>query len=421
MNGAEKTPLFNYTAERGISRQISLRRGAARYCVTTLSVAYHNRVFLMHRVLLLGAGKIGRMIARYLMDSGDYDLLVGDVSGAALDRVAKLTGAKTRKIDAGDPAALSSAMKECNTVLSALSFYHNPAVARAALENELSYFDLTEDVATSDAVAEIAESAADGQIFMPQCGLAPGFISIVANELISWFERIETVKMRVGALPQFPTGELKYNLTWSTDGLINEYCNPCEAIHAGRKIDVLPLEGLEHFSLDGVRYEAFNTSGGLGTMCDTLVGQVRELNYKTVRYMGHRDLMKVMVDELRLSEHREQFKEILERAVPVTFQDVVVTFCTVTGLRKGLLVQKSDARKIYHQQIGDELWSAIQITTAAGICAVLDLHVAGRLPRRGLVRQEQVRMEEFLANRFGQYYESQKSTRFTSTVMGEDD
>ena len=98
-----------------------------------------------------------------------------------------------------------------------------------------SYFDLTEDVATSDAVAAIAESAAEGQIFMPQCGLAPGFISIVAYDLINWFERVETVKMRVGALPQFPTGELKYNLTWSTDGLINEYCNPCEAIHAGRE------------------------------------------------------------------------------------------------------------------------------------------------------------------------------------------
>jgi saccharopine dehydrogenase-like NADP-dependent oxidoreductase len=375
----------------------------------------------MHRVLLLGAGKIGRMIARFLMDSGDYEVLVGDVSELALERIGKLTGAKTRVVDASNPVALKSAMKGSDTVLSALSFYHNPAVARAALEGGLSYFDLTEDVATSDAVAAIAESAVDGQIFMPQCGLAPGFISIVAYDLINWFERIETVKMRVGALPQFPTGELKYNLTWSTDGLINEYCNPCEAIHAGKKIDVLPLEGLEHFSLDGVRYEAFNTSGGLGTMCDTLVGQVRELNYKTVRYVGHRDLMKVMVDELRMSEYRDQLKEILERAVPVTFQDVVVTFCTVTGLRKGLLVQKSDARKIYHQQIGDELWSAIQITTAAGICAVLDLHVARKLPRRGLVKQEQVTMDEFLSNRFGQYYESQKATRFSSSVMGEED
>jgi saccharopine dehydrogenase-like NADP-dependent oxidoreductase len=375
----------------------------------------------MHRVLLLGAGKIGRMIARFLMDSGDYSVLVGDVSESALDRIAKLTGAETRRIDASNPAELSAAMKGYDTVLSALSFYFNPTVAKAALESGLSYFDLTEDVATSDAVAAIAKNAAAGQIFMPQCGLAPGFISIVANDLINWFERIESVKMRVGALPQFPTGELKYNLTWSTDGLINEYCNPCEAIHAGRKIDVLPLEGLENFSLDGVRYEAFNTSGGLGTMCDTLAGKVRELNYKTVRYVGHCDQMKLLVEELRLSEHREQFKQILERAVPVTFQDVVVTFCTVTGWRKGLLVQKSDARKIYHQQIGDEMWSAIQITTAAGVCAVLDLHVAGKLPRRGLVLQENVTLEDFLANRFGEYYESQMATKFSAGVVGEED
>jgi saccharopine dehydrogenase-like NADP-dependent oxidoreductase len=300
----------------------------------------------MHRVLLLGAGKIGRMIARFLMDSGDYQLVVGDVNDRALKRISKLTGADVCHIDASKPSELAGPMKGMQTVISALSFHHNPGVAQAALESGASYFDLTEDVATSDAVAEISKKAADGQIFMPQCGLAPGFISIVANDLINWFERIETVKMRVGALPQFPTGELKYNLTWSTDGLINEYCNPCEAIHAGKRIDLLPLEGLEQFSLDGVRYEAFNTSGGLGTLCDSLAGKVRELNYKTVRYTGHRDQMKLLVDELRLSQHREQFKEILERAVPVTFQDVVVTFCTVTGWRKGLLVQKSDARKI---------------------------------------------------------------------------
>lgn len=375
----------------------------------------------MHRVLVLGAGKIGRMIARFLMDSGDYDVLVGDVSEPALARIATLTGADTRVVNATIPADVASALEGRETVLSALSYHHNPAVARAALEAGASYFDLTEDVATSDAVAAIAEKAADGQIFMPQCGLAPGFISIVANDLINWFEKIETVKMRVGALPQFPTGSLKYNLTWSTDGLINEYCNPCEAIHGSKRVDLLPLEGLEQFSLDGIRYEAFNTSGGLGTLCDTLEGKVRELNYKTVRYAGHCDQMKLLVDELRLGEHRDQFKEILERAVPVTFQDVVVTFCTVTGWRKGLLVQKSDARKIYHQQIGDEMWSAIQITTAAGICAVLDLHAMGRLPRRGLVTQEQVTMESFLDNRFGEYYESQMATKFSAGVVGEED
>jgi saccharopine dehydrogenase-like NADP-dependent oxidoreductase len=219
--------------------------------------------------------------------------------------------------------------------------------------------------------------------------------------------------MRVGALPQFPTGALKYNLTWSTDGLINEYCNRCDAIHDGRRMDVLPLEGLEHFSLDGVRYEAFNTSGGLGTLCETLAGRVRELNYKTVRYMGHREHMVLLVNELRLSERRELLKDILETAVPVTFQDVVVTFCTVTGMRNRQLTQISDARKIYDQTIGGEHWSAIQITTAAGVCTVLDLYVAGRLPEQGFVRQEQVDFDEFIENRFGQYYASEISTRFS--------
>lgn len=374
----------------------------------------------MHRVLLLGAGKIGRMIARFLVDTGDYELLVGDVSDTALDRISSLTGAATRRFDAADSVDLSAALRDVDTVVSALSFRHNPAVAQAALDHGTSYFDLTEDVATSDAVAAIAGNAVEGQIFMPQCGLAPGFISIVANDLVHWFERVESVRMRVGALPQFPTGELKYNLTWSTDGLINEYCNACEAIHEGRRVDLLPLEGLEHFSLDGVHYEAFNTSGGLGTLADSLAGQVRELNYKTVRYLGHRDQMKLLLDELRLSANRVQLKDILERAVPVTFQDVVVTFCTVTGWRKGLLVQKSDARKIYHQPIGDELWSAIQITTAAGVCAVLDLHREGRLPQRGLVLQEDVALADFLANRFGRYYESRIATRFSSGVVGEE-
>src|SRR3954462_2700522 len=196
----------------------------------------------MHRVLLLGAGKIGRMIARFLMDSGDYDVLVGDVNETALMRIVRVTGAEVRRIDASSEAELADAMQGHKTVLSALSFYHNPTVARAALKSGLSYFDLTADVATRDAVAAIAESAADGQIFMPQGGLAPGFMSIVANDLISWFERVETIKMRVGALPQFPTGELKYNLTWSTDGLINEYCNPCAGTHSGRKTAVRALE-----------------------------------------------------------------------------------------------------------------------------------------------------------------------------------
>jgi saccharopine dehydrogenase-like NADP-dependent oxidoreductase len=368
----------------------------------------------MQRVVLLGAGKIGRMIAKFLHASGDYAVTVADADGEALQLLQqKVPGVKLRRLDASNRDELLDVLQGQDSVVSALSFRHNPLVAELASATGVSYFDLTEDVATTQAVRTIAENAKPGQVFVPQCGLAPGFVSIAAHELTRGFDQLDKVYMRVGALPQFPSNALKYNLTWSTDGLINEYCNPCEAIHQGRFREVLPLEGLEHFLIDGARYEAFNTSGGLGSLCDTLAGQVNELNYKTIRYLGHRDLMAFLISGMRLGERRDVLKDILEKSTPITYQDVVVIFCTVIGWRQGSLVQVTDARKIYNTSIDGENWSAIQVTTAAGLCAVLDLHAQGKLRSSGFIRQEEIRLPDFLHNRFGQYYESQASPHFT--------
>jgi saccharopine dehydrogenase-like NADP-dependent oxidoreductase len=358
------------------------------------------------KILLLGSGKIGRMITRFLTSSGDFDVTVADSDVESLARLRERIPVPVQGLDASDAAQLARAMQGHDGVISALSYRFNPLVAQVALEQGAHYFDLTEDVETTRAVRRLAANARPGQLFVPQCGLAPGFVSIAAHALAQQVERIDTVHMRVGALPQFPTNALKYNLTWSTDGLINEYCNPCEAIHEGAFRTVLPLEGYEQFSLDGVRYEAFNTSGGLGTLCETLDGKVRELDYKTIRYLGHRDLAAFLVNELRLSEHREQLKELLERAVPMTFQDVVVVFCTVSGWRRGQFVQLTDARKVYHQELFGENWSAIQITTAAGICAVVDLVREQTLSGTGMLRQEEISLQVFLDNRFGSHYAS---------------
>jgi saccharopine dehydrogenase-like NADP-dependent oxidoreductase len=197
---------------------------------------------------------------------------------------------------------------------------------------------------------------------------------------------------------------LGYNLTWSTDGVINEYDEPCEAIVDGALREVSPLEELEEFSLDGVHYEAFNTSGGLGTLCETLAGKVRQLNYKTVRYPGHRNIMKALIQDLRLGERRDVLKDILEQALPATRQDVVLVFVTVSGYRDGQYLQETYANKIYNAEVRGILRSAIQITTAAGICAMLDLLATGVLPQRGFVRQEEVSLSAFLSNRFGCAY-----------------
>jgi saccharopine dehydrogenase-like NADP-dependent oxidoreductase len=358
----------------------------------------------MREVVLLGAGKIGRMIAALLSASGDYDVLVGDVDEQRLARVGMRERITTRLVDVAQRSALDDVLKGRDSVVSALSFQFNVPVAEAAAANGLSYFDLTEDVATARRIRAISNGAARGQVFMPQCGLAPGFVSIVANDLTKAFDKLEAVRMRVGALPQYPSNALRYNLTWSTDGLINEYCNPCEAVRDGKRTELLPLEGLEHFWLNGVQYEAFNTSGGIGTLCEALDGKLRELDYKTIRYPGHRDLMAFLLSDLRLAERRELLKDVLEQAIPVTFQDLVVVFCTASGWRRNQLVQISDARMIYSQTLFGEAWSAIQISTAAALCAVLDLKFESQLPATGFVRQEEIDLAAFLANRFGKYY-----------------
>ncbi len=355
-------------------------------------------------VLLLGAGHIGYTIAQLLNNTGDYKVVVADRDRSSLGAIAEL-GIATLELDSADGAVLEKAMADQDAVLNALPYHMAIGVAKAAKNTGTHYFDLTEDVHATKTIMELAKDAKTA--FMPQCGLAPGFIGIAAHSLAARFDSVREVKMRVGALPEFPTNSLKYNLTWSVDGLVNEYCHPCEAIRNGRLQLVQPMEGLEHFSLDGVEYEAFNTSGGLGTLCDTLSGKVETLDYKTVRYPGHRDLMKFLLEDLRLAGNQDKLKDILRGAVPTTMQDVVLVFVTVNGLKDGKLVQEVFSRKIFANVQGGRLTSAIQITTAAGICAALDLFREKRLPQSGFISQEQVALDDFLANRFGKAYEEQ--------------
>ena len=308
---------------------------------------------------------------------------------------------EVRKVDILSPEFVHE-MEGHDIVLSATPYNLTSKVAEACKRVGAHYLDLTEDVESTRTIKQLAEGAKTA--FIPQCGLAPGFISIAAYDLAKKFDKLRDVQMRVGALPVFPHNALKYNLTWSTDGLINEYCNPCESIRDGQRIEVPALEELEQFTLDGVEYEAFNTSGGLGTLCDTLEGKVENLNYKTARYPGHRDIIKLLVRDLHLGTRRDIFKDVLETAIPITYQDVVLVFVTVSGWMEGRLTQESYAKKIYSQNVGDRLMSAIQITTAAGICAMCDLLVEGKLPQKGFVRQEEAKLSDFLANRFGRYY-----------------
>ncbi|AVO47096.1 saccharopine dehydrogenase family protein [Phreatobacter cathodiphilus] len=356
----------------------------------------------MNRVAVVGGGKIGSAIALMLAESGDYRVHLADQAEPRLKAVASHPAISTATMDLQDEARLRDHLAGAAAVVSAVPFHATGAVARAARAAGIHYLDLTEDVAVTREVERLAVEASSALV--PQCGLAPGFISIVAADLARGFDRLDSLRMRVGALPQFPSNALNYNLTWSTEGLINEYIEPCEAVVEGRVTLVPALEEREEFSLDGVTYEAFNTSGGLGTLAKTFEGRVRTMNYRSIRYPGHQALMKALLQDLNLRNRRDLLADILENAIPATQQDVIVIFITVCGWRQDRFVQDSFAQKIYPQTVAGQPMSAIQVTTSAGACAVLDLLLEGRIPAKGFVRQEDVPLDAFLGNRFGRFY-----------------
>jgi saccharopine dehydrogenase-like NADP-dependent oxidoreductase len=363
----------------------------------------------MHTVALFGAGKIGEAITALLSSSGRYRVRVCDGNVDQAKQVAaRWTGATGHALNVHNPAEMKKLLTDCTLVLSALPFSCNAAVAQAAADCDIGYADLTEDVRTSQQIAHLASTASSW--FMPQCGLAPGFISIAAAHLCTLLDSVHSLKMRVGALPIYPTNRLKYNLTWSTDGLINEYCNPCEVLQNGKPGLVPPLDGYERFSLDGCEYEAFNTSGGLGSICQTLQGKVRDVTYKTIRYPGHRDLMAFLLEDLKFTGDREALKKIFERSIPTTTQDKCIILVEATGTIGTKFAQKTYASTVYNQNLAGQHFGAIQVTTAAGVCGAIDLVASGALgARKGFIKVEEIPLKSFLSNEFGKLFLDQKA------------
>ncbi|KPH80287.1 saccharopine dehydrogenase [Bosea vaviloviae] len=356
------------------------------------------------RIAVLGAGQIGAIIAGMLAQQGHH-VTLADASPAQLAQAADGRFA-TDVVDAADLERLRVFLTARDIVVSACPYFLNKGIARIAVETGTHYFDLTEDVETTAYIKQIG--AGTDVALVPQCGLAPGFICILGADMAARFDSVKTIKMRVGALPLYPTNALRYNVTWSVDGLINEYCNPCEIVFDGKPILVPALEGLESVMIDGVAYEAFNTSGGLGTLTETLAGKVRDMSYKTLRYPGHAEIMKLLLRGLELADDKETMRRILSHAAPFTRKDVVVVFVTGIGEKAGRLEEDS----MVLRYDGTPTMSAIQLTTAAGCVAMVELFLGGKLPQQGFVRQEDASLTDFLATRAG--------SRLTSESRGAD-
>ena len=349
---------------------------------------------MFNKVAVLGLGKVGHLAAELLHEAG---FAVTGMDNRAID-----APFPTRTVDLADISGLKKALDGQEAVLSCLPYHLNIAVSSAAHDLGLHYFDLTEDVPTTRHIRNLAKTSKG--LMAPQCGLAPGFVGIVAADLAAQFDTVRSIKLRVGALPQNPTGLLGYAFNWSPEGVVNEYLNDCEVIEEGVLKSVSAMEWIETIYIDGVHLEAFTTSGGLGTMCETYAGIIQNLDYKTMRYPGHVALMNFFFHELLMRERRAEAGEILTNAKPPVEEDVVYVHIAAEGWTAEKLQRREFVRAYYPLTINGKSRTAIAWTTSASVVSVIEMVRAGTVPAQGFLKQEEIPLAPYLATRTGDYF-----------------
>lgn len=281
------------------------------------------------KIIIFGRGRMGQAI---------YDLLAEEQYTPIM-------------LDEGE-YDLQQVINYNDVFICATPWFATRQIAEAVSQTEGKlYFDLTEDIEVGKVFRHKSKS-----ILVPHCGLAPGAVSIIATQFLPCHD----IVLGVGALPVNPKGLLKYHLTWSTDGLINEYIKPCPTIYNGELKVVNPLDQLLPLSNSsgfGADYEWFTTSGGLGTLHETRFNDAKFMKYKTIRYAGHCKVIKFLLDELEFQQQEltERFDECLPRG----------------GEDKVMIEVNADNRYYLNLIFSKDGKSAIQRTTSAGATAVI--------------------------------------------------
>ena len=354
---------------------------------------------MIEKVLTLGLGKVGTLVGVLLSKQFEVTGMDKEQPHYPYELPFRvITG------DITDTELMQKLIADHDAVVSALPYFLNKSIALIAHTQGKHYFDLTEDVETTDYIRKLSETGSS--VMAPQCGLAPGIIGIIGANLAKDFDRLRSIEMRVGALPKYPNGEMGYSFTWSAAGVVNEYINDAEAIQNGKRKQVISLQGKEAINIEGASYEAFYTSGGLGTMCETYEGKIDKLDYKTIRYPGHCDLMNFLIHELHLKNDKQQLEDILKNAKPPVEEDVVLIYAAAEGWKNGALKRNEFCRSYSPILIDGQSWRAISWTTAASLVAVVEMVANGSLPDRGFIKQEDIPFEGLLATQTGQLFET---------------
>lgn len=359
----------------------------------------------MDKIFIAGAGGIGRAAALLILDAQNWDceVILGDASEAQLEEAAEWVklgiGRKARlgtflmPAD-GDAAAYDRALSDAHVLLDCLPGALAPAMARLCLQYGLHYVNLTEYVKETQEIIDMASDAETG--FILQTGLAPGYVNNLGLHLVESFmekygvEKLERLSMRVGALTQYCESPHYYGFTWSTIGVATEYVKDSEAVRDHQIVRLPSLSEPETIIINGKAYEADLTSGGAADLPHELKEQIRQIDYKTIRYPGHfawvRDFLKGETDT---TQKIKRLEDHMIRHIPHVEDDVIVIYASVTGYdQQGHLRSMQNAQHIYPLVVGGVTMRAIQTCTAAPLVECARLLLTGEY--KGIITQSQI-------------------------------
>jgi len=365
------------------------------------------------KILVLGAGRMGHGAVYDLVHNSPEveKVTVADFHLDKAEQVASAVvgGVDARQIDTSDYAASLDLMRGHDSVISCVNYWFNESLSRAAIEARANFCDLGGNNYVVDSQLAMDEDAQRAGInIIPDCGLAPGMVSILAMHGAKRFDEIEEIHIRVGGLPQDPQPPLNYQLVFSVEGLINEYIEVARVIRDGQVIEVESMTEIEPLEFDGFPpLEAFQTSGGTSTLPDTFLGKIRELDYKTIRYAGHCEKFKSMIDlglcssdeivvDYQKVVPRKVFGELLQQHLPADGPDYVLVRLDFAGKNAGSRVRlRYDIVDKLDESTG---LSAMMRTTAFPASIIAQMMARGDVLMRGATPQEKaIDPEKFVA------------------------
>lgn len=253
------------------------------------------------RMLVLGAGLQGSACAYDLLTHTEADVVVADITVDNVpDFLRPYVGGRLtlQQVDANDRASVRKVMEGVTATMSAFPYYFNLEMATDAVESGSHFCDLGGNTEIVLRQKELhARAREKGVSVIPDCGLAPGMVNILAQYGISRLDRVDAVRIKVGGLPQNPEPPLNYQLVYSLEGALDYYTTLSWVLRDGKPTQVKALSEIEELEFPGVgTLEAFHTAGGLSTMAQSYEGKVPTMEYKTLRFPGHAKAMETIRD-----------------------------------------------------------------------------------------------------------------------------